>query len=50
MRMVFLKYCEIDKLNSIPIPNLKSLFERKKLMKRIGFESILGKIKQNKPE
>ena len=50
MRMVFLKYFEIDKLNRNSIPNLKSLFERKKLIKRIGFESILGKIKQKKPE
>ena len=50
MRLVFLKHAEIDKLNKGSIDKIKSLYARKKLINRIGFETILGKIKQKKPE
>ena len=51
MRMVFLKHAEVEKLNKGSVETIKSLYTRKKLIKRIGFETVLGTIKlQHKPE
>ena len=48
--MVFLKHATVDKLNQNSVKAIKNLFARKKLIKRIGFETILGTIKQRKPD
>ena len=51
MRMVFLKHVNFDKINKrISVEELKSLFERKKVIKRIGFDTLLGKILRKKPD
>jgi hypothetical protein len=44
--MIFLRHKEIDRLrNRNSVETIKTLFQRKKFIKRIGFETILSKIK-----